>query len=89
MTEDEARMKWCPKCGRGINKDGSWMFPCIASDCMMWRWDGDEKEYTFTKQWEDGWKYEPYRNEVTLQLNDRWARSSHSRKGHCGLGGKP
>jgi len=36
MTEQEARKKWCPKCGRGINEDGSWMFPCIASDCMRW-----------------------------------------------------
>jgi len=104
MTEQEARTKWCPMArvstysvgnpaeSAANRTDEGTPYPasrCIASDCMMWRWDGDEKEYTFTKQWEDGWEYEPYRSEVTLQLNDRWARSNHSRKGHCGLGGKP
>jgi hypothetical protein len=52
MTEEEAKMKWCPMvryadCGANnasaVNRDGTWetniIDRCIASDCMMWRWD--------------------------------------------------
>lgn len=51
MTEDEAKTKWCPHvrfadCGAdnasSVNRDGMFMGDinkCIASDCMMWKWD--------------------------------------------------
>lgn len=48
MTEDEAKTKWCPmvRCdemhnrGQANRPDGS--YNCIASGCMMWRWDKNE-----------------------------------------------
>ena len=55
MTEDEARKKWCPMgrerftehicSGSGnINPEAVNHKPdktlCIASECMLWRWDG-------------------------------------------------
>lgn len=50
MNEDEAKTKWCPlalnnACTRNApdNPLGEPVIPdgakCIASDCMMWRWD--------------------------------------------------
>lgn len=54
MTEDEARLKWCPfvrtglTAGMAVNRhvadqqgaiDGVWNETrCIASECMMWQW---------------------------------------------------
>ncbi len=49
MTEEEAKTKWCPmvrinvalNAAQGVgafNRDGG-DFDCIASDCMMWRWN--------------------------------------------------
>ena len=34
MTEEEAKTKWCPQMNSSYTK-------CIASDCMMWKWDGE------------------------------------------------
>ena len=50
MTEQEANTKWCPmvrfnndSCNRwthGDTQDGNPLYArCIASDCMMWRWN--------------------------------------------------
>ena len=33
MTEEEAKTKWCPRAHQGEHQ------PCIASDCMAWRWE--------------------------------------------------
>jgi len=37
MTEEEAKTKVCP---RTMGPSGSLCAPCIASDCMAWRWYG-------------------------------------------------
>jgi len=55
MTEDEARKKWCPMV-RWTSHDGDNRYAepfenrgancmCIASECMMWRWDEIQPEY--------------------------------------------
>lgn len=36
MTEDEAKIKWCPYTASANNLNN---YNCIASDCMMWVWD--------------------------------------------------
>ncbi len=48
LTEEQARLKWCPytrvgeqASGAAENRpDGS--FNCITSQCMAWRWHDDE-----------------------------------------------
>ena len=39
MTEDDAKTKWCPQVR--VMSDGGLQadINCIASDCMMWRFD--------------------------------------------------
>jgi len=39
MTEDQAHNKWCP-----LTKPGSGTDICIASECMMWRWQSKSAE---------------------------------------------
>lgn len=56
MTEEEAKQKWCPMVripytmdpGAFVhNRDAdgyisaSLAYKCIASDCMMWRWEDE------------------------------------------------
>ena len=36
MTEEEAKTKRCHNPSPWVLEYGGW---CIASDCMMWRWD--------------------------------------------------
>ena len=55
MTEEEAKTKWCPEArvfdsdggsaagaNRKLGYDWASRTNCIASDCMMWRWEFDE-----------------------------------------------
>ena len=49
MTEEEAKDKWCPfgkATGHGSNRIGAdnqiGTVPCIASQCMAWRWHDPE-----------------------------------------------
>lgn len=39
MNEEQARELWCPaaRVGHTINRNNG-SVNCIASDCMMWRW---------------------------------------------------
>lgn len=52
MTEDDARQKWCPMVRYPLWPDecsgGNEGARCIASDCMMWRWDEDANELAET-----------------------------------------
>ncbi len=67
-TEEEAKTKWCPmvRMARVVAEDGGGVPKvaatsnrgafCIASDCMMWRWDnGSGYEHA------DGSKTDPER----------------------------
>ena len=50
MTEEEAKTKWCPMARQMFNYGGTFNREvdgaaptdcrCLASGCMMWRWDG-------------------------------------------------
>jgi len=46
MTEEKAKTKWCPM-AREIKNSSNGIVShnhntvCIASDCMMWRWNRD------------------------------------------------
>jgi hypothetical protein len=73
MTEDEAKTKWCPMKPIGY-ADEVEEFTCVASACMMWRWD----ETT-----EDNPSLTPGGTTEYLSLPiGEW-------EGHCGLGGEP
>ena len=39
MTEDEAKTKHCPMSFNTPNQED--LILCLASGCMMWRWDVD------------------------------------------------
>ena len=42
MTEEEAKTRWCPmyiQHGDSLNPKTLERGNCIASDCMLWRWD--------------------------------------------------
>lgn len=40
MTEEEARTKWCPYRARVAQTSIHMGYEeCMASDCIMWRWD--------------------------------------------------
>jgi hypothetical protein len=39
MTEDEAKQKWCPMYRQPDNRGTFPIIKCIASACMMWRWE--------------------------------------------------
>ena len=87
MTENEARMKWCPMARQALpyrtdyygidnssspvgNKLHTGQIPegsrCIASDCMMWRWERDK--------YAEGYELKPDHEDYS--------------KGYCGLGGE-
>jgi hypothetical protein len=52
MTEDEAKERWCPFVrlsanrfrGEGVTEHQATR--CIASECMAWRWDLAEGEWS-------------------------------------------
>lgn len=54
MTEEQAKTKWCPMVRTGlvagmavnhhVNGDVKDETRCIASDCMMWRYSGVNKD---------------------------------------------
>ena len=48
MTEDEAKTKSCPKTLESYEGLGSFAStigsPCIASECMAWRWINPDNE---------------------------------------------
>ena len=60
MTEEEAKTKWCPSArnqfdgvdGRpacNMRKDDRYniRIKCIASDCMMWKWNSPSAEAVY------------------------------------------
>ena len=64
LTEEEAKKKWCPKyqvsfaaCESGSDcQDNRGLFPgyyCLASDCMMWRWEVTNPNYEGPEKYHD------------------------------------
>ena len=95
MKEDEAKKKWCPMAreetvvvGRW-DKDGKVGFCCIASNCMMWRREGQQFEYSIQDERPlgDGWEEDNLFYSTTKKIK-RWNRAL-PHHGYCNLGGKP
>ena len=69
MTEDKAKKKWCPMIRdggtyygmifNGINsaENNTQGYTCIASDCMMWRWEGYNADGERLRRMEDNQYY--------------------------------
>jgi len=98
MTEEEAKTKWCPMVQRPEGNRGD--IVCIASKCMMWRWDDGEKEYWVGCKPPTGEGWEPIgKHHGSLHdlldhqrippAGNCWQRKDPAREGYCGLGGKP
>lgn len=77
MTEQEAKTKWCPINAIAIQSTKSYPV-CIASDCMMWRW---EDENGYFKRVTDDMKMSG--------MDSKEAMECLPREGWCGLEGKP
>jgi len=87
MTEDDAKTKTCPQKDHGVD-------PCIASECMAWRWSplmANTPEYIEalkTCENERGMKH----RDAAIYVNTHRAEFGLPTKpfsGYCGLAGKP
>ena len=115
MTESEAKMKWCPMVRSpriesrepiivvAVNRpDSAVGVECIASACMMWRWDSDKASRKFQRCEDQTRITKP--NFRPASVPKDWTWESHwpgtgwyepveqafkRRNGHCGLGGAP
>lgn len=104
LTEEEARMKWCPEtrvaidalgCGSanrfgdGGNSYLGSQTVCIGSACMAWRWGNQGYEEAETSLGQKP-KGDGWRQ---IDRGDsyglRWRRDTGSRQGYCGKAGKP
>jgi len=87
LSEEEAKTKWCPMVRYSqnfndltSNRPGEYDHPyCMASDCMMWRWENQEA-------WID--RIEEMRK-TSPKMSTQELSEIFPRKGFCGLGGKP
>lgn len=92
MTEDEAKQKWCPMVrhseqgvGGSYNVPSQAGFNCIASGCMMWRWNAD-LQLEYRRKGEpapegEGWKIDQPKAVVLTYRR-------YVKNGYCGLGGE-
>jgi hypothetical protein len=71
-TEDEAKTKWCPYVNAENSPKKPEFFTCVASDCMMWKWDTNMKCS----------KYEKGSGEF---CKCGWLKDLHPAQGYCGL----
>ena len=95
MTEDEAKLRWCPfamvpsamesralSYNRGIgNKPIPKATTCIGSECMAWRFNPPVVQNT-----ETGTMHDPLIKELVMD-EDRYVDVPPT--GYCGLAGKP
>lgn len=75
MTEEEAKTKWCPM----VRKTMWYDQVCLASGCMMWRWE-PYGEWCIRLQ-------DSKQSSPNMDMNERMILLP--RNGYCGLGGKP
>jgi hypothetical protein len=113
LTEAEAKTKWCPQirfdpAGGGLwnnRGDSDGRCRCIASECMSWRWAGEERETI--RNYHDaltvvpvpgaghvypaGWQYDHTDIDASGRAFDLLHRLKEGgqRTGYCGLAGKP
>ena len=83
LTEEEAKMKWCPmiRAGYGCNRESEndrEGFHCISSGCMMWRWSDPATKFEVDVPAYET-KGDPIGHDIPFP----------SRRGYCGLGGRP
>lgn len=84
LTEEEARKKVCRQELVTIRDTyEAWHLYCIASECMMWRWDEEEREFLGA----DLPKTAPYYWDSGIGQYFRF--TGKFTKGYCGLAGKP
>lgn len=96
MTEEEAKKRWCPMVrtvdnnGAVTNKTASGNIykidQCIASECMMWRWEHVQKKKACAhiKMYDSG----PNHKHVIYDVGE--CPDCHAPSiGYCGLGGRP
>jgi len=76
ITQEEAKSKWCPMPCPDNKPPG--ICPCIASECMMWRWE------TMTR-WEQ--RLRDGRNSAP-GIDMQEVADLLPRKGYCGLAGR-
>lgn len=89
VTEEEAHERFCPLCFPRTATGEA----CIGRTCMAWRWVKDigyefklvqVKDEMTPPELPDGWEYHRI-------VRDGWAeyRRDLTRRGYCGLAGKP
>jgi hypothetical protein len=86
MTEEEAKMKWCPNVrlvadpqlytNRGRTPEKAAAFMCLASECMAWRWTWTTDSLFVS--------FEGIPPEPVFRKYDK-----EHLHGYCGLAGKP
>jgi hypothetical protein len=92
LTEQEARMTWCPfaRVGGANRPPVSGACNCIASRCSQWRWADPAFDFTYrvpNNPPGKGW------DELKTSEDDgdgeivTWRRPWPSRTGYCGLSG--
>lgn len=104
-TEQEARTKWCPM-GRHDTTAGNRIvgsperaaqdFPCVASECMMWRWQpllaDDAFKEAVKKAAEKLGDKSPSRKKAVQHVIDNrsdYGLPDKPYRGFCGLAGEP
>ena len=97
MTEKEAKTRWCPMVRRNVGWNRDMMHGkvddgcfCIASDCMMWRWECKE----IKREDHSGGRELIYEEAAKRGTSPRREVGSFGMwivdaLGHCGMAGMP
>ena len=96
MTEDEAKTKWCPMVhvrylgtiapkgeeerAMEVSERKERLSKCLASSCMMWRWDSENEEGCN----QEGGQASCF---MKIRCRDCEYMTVTPKMGHCGLAG--